>query len=197
MALPVNPGAPARNDALLAEGDGCYHCGEQLPADPARFELDGIEREFCCDGCAAAAQWIRDAHLGDYYRLRSDHASRVGTAPVDLAVWDRDELLAEHAHASTVPRVTRSPTACLRRRAWLIDLVLARETACWKQGPCGHLPHPPSWDPARPTCPHLCNAWSRWLRPIWPVAKPASASTAATQPRPDPDWRGRLGAMRR
>ena len=80
MAVAVNPGAPMRNDALLADSDGCYHCGERLPADPARFELDGTLREFCCDGCAAAAQWIRDAHLGDYYRLRSDHASRVGTA---------------------------------------------------------------------------------------------------------------------
>ena len=72
----MNPGAPTRNDALLADGDGCYHCGEPLPVEPARFELDGTAREFCCDGCAAAAQWIRDAHLGDYYRLRSDHASR-------------------------------------------------------------------------------------------------------------------------
>ena len=38
---------------------------------PARLRMDGDERAFCCDGCAAAAQWLRDAKLDDYYRLRS------------------------------------------------------------------------------------------------------------------------------
>src|SRR6476646_5959277 len=57
----------------------CYHCGEALPPAPAHYDIDGARQAFCCDGCAAAAQWIREADLGDYYRLRSEAASRVGT----------------------------------------------------------------------------------------------------------------------
>ena len=47
---------------------GCFHCGEPLPSMPALARIDGEQRAFCCDGCAAAADWIRDAHLDDYYR---------------------------------------------------------------------------------------------------------------------------------
>src|SRR3546814_16210514 len=54
---------------------------------------------FCCEGCAGAAQWIRDADLGDYYQLRSAPAGQVGVEPMDFSAWDRDDLLHEHVHA--------------------------------------------------------------------------------------------------
>ena len=159
MTVAVTPRASARNDALLVDSDGCYHCGEPLPAgsarfEPARLELDGTSREFCCDGCAAAAQWIRDAHLGDYYRLRSDHASRVGTTPVDLAVWDRDELLVEHARDIDGGREITLLTDGMRCAAcaWLIDRVLAREPGVLEAGAnavTGRVRL--AWDPARTT----------------------------------------------
>ena len=76
----------------------CYHCGEPLPDFPVRLHWDGAERAFCCQGCAAAAEWIRHSDLGDYYQLRSAAAMRVGTEPQDLSIWDRDELLDEHSH---------------------------------------------------------------------------------------------------
>ena len=117
----------------VAAGD-CFHCGEALPPHPARAELDGASRAFCCDGCAAAALWIRDADLGDYYRLRAEPGSRIDADAPDLAVWDREDLLAGHAHAIALPDGTpgREITvltdgmrcaAC----AWLIDRALARE----------------------------------------------------------------------
>ncbi|MFC7302114.1 heavy metal translocating P-type ATPase [Cognatiluteimonas weifangensis] len=121
---PATPGAPA----------GCYHCGEALPADPARVTLDGAPRAFCCSGCATAAQWIRDARLDDYYRLRNRPATRVGTEPIDLALWDREELLAGHARelapvdgvAGREITVLSDGMRCAAC-AWLIDRVLARE----------------------------------------------------------------------
>ncbi|MGY1426466.1 heavy metal translocating P-type ATPase [Lysobacter sp. A289] len=136
MAVALTPGVPARNEALLADTDGCYHCGEVLPAGPARVELDGATRRFCCDGCAAAAQWIREADLGDYYRLRSEHAGRVGVEPVDLSVWDRDELLSEHAHDIDGGREITLLTDGMRCAAcaWLIDRVLAREPGVLEAG---------------------------------------------------------------
>ena len=129
MASAIASGAGAHDDRMPVVADGCYHCGEDLPARPARVELDGAGRAFCCDGCAAAAQWIREANLGDYYRLRSEHAGRVGEDPVDLAVWDRDELLSEHARDIDGGREITLLTDGMRCAAcaWLIDRALARE----------------------------------------------------------------------
>jgi Cu2+-exporting ATPase len=107
---------PARN---------CFHCGEPLP--------DALDGDFCCNGCATAAQWIREAKLDDYYRLRSQPASRVGTELPDLAIWDREELLAGHARDIEIDDVPGREITVLTDGmhcaacAWLIDRALARE----------------------------------------------------------------------
>jgi Cu2+-exporting ATPase len=115
--------------AGVIAADGCFHCGEPLPPSTTHLLVDGATRAFCCDGCAAAAQWIRDANLDDYYRLRSATGSRVAPERDDLALWDREDVLAEHAHAVAGGReVTLLAdgmhcAAC----AWLIDRALAHE----------------------------------------------------------------------
>ncbi|RYZ72674.1 MAG: cadmium-translocating P-type ATPase [Lysobacteraceae bacterium] len=152
MAVALNPGVPARDDPRLAAGEGCYHCGDTLPALPAQRVIDATTRRFCCDGCAAAAQWIGQAELDDYYRLRSEHASRVGTEPVDLSVWDRDEVLSEHAHPVEGGLEITLLTDGMRCAAcaWLIDRVLAREPGVIEAGAnavTGRIRL--SWDPAR------------------------------------------------
>ncbi|RZA33087.1 MAG: cadmium-translocating P-type ATPase [Lysobacteraceae bacterium] len=152
MAVALNPGVPARDDPRLEAGAGCYHCGDALPAQPAQRVIDAATRRFCCDGCAAAAQWIGQADLDDYYRLRSAHASRVGTDSVDLSVWDRDEVLAEHAHPVEGGREITLLTDGMRCAAcaWLIDRVLGREPGVIEAGAnaiTGRIRL--SWDPAR------------------------------------------------
>ena len=129
----------------------CYHCGEQT-ADATSVVLDGASQTFCCAGCAAAAQWIRDADLGDYYRLRSADATRIGTDAVDLSVWDREELLAGHAREVEGGREITLLTDGMRCAAcaWLIDRALAREPGVLETSANAvtgriHL----SWDPAR------------------------------------------------
>ena len=106
----------------------CYHCGE--PTDDAiSVVFDHASQTFCCAGCAAAAQWIHAADLGDYYRLRTADAARVGTDAVDLSVWDREELLAGHARDVEGGREITLLTDGMRCAAcaWLIDRTLARE----------------------------------------------------------------------
>jgi Cu2+-exporting ATPase len=112
-----------------ATASACFHCGETLPVAPARLRVDGTERMFCCDGCAAAAQWIRDAHLDDYYRLRSEPAARVAADDADLALWDREEVIAEHARTVPGGRELTLLTDGMRCAAcaWLIDRAIARE----------------------------------------------------------------------
>ena len=87
--------AAAVRDAQDVEG-GCFHCSEALPAVPATARIDGAPRRFCCDGCAAAAQWIRDAHLVDYYRLRSEPGGRIADLDAQLAAFDRDDIQSGH-----------------------------------------------------------------------------------------------------
>ena len=140
------------DDPRIVSSDGCHHCGEVLPASPARVEFEGELLAFCCEGCAAAAQWIGDADLGDYYRLRSERAARVGTDPVDLAVWDRDELLAEHAHDIEGGREITLLTDGMRCAAcaWLIDRALARQPGVVEASAnaiTGRIRL--AWDPAR------------------------------------------------
>ncbi|QNN47282.1 cadmium-translocating P-type ATPase [Thermomonas brevis] len=112
-----------------AVAGACHHCGEPLPQPPVRADVDGAARAFCCEGCAAAARWILDAHLDDYYRLRSAPAGRVDADAPALAAWDREELLAGHARDVEGGREITVLTDGMRCAAcaWLIDRALARE----------------------------------------------------------------------
>jgi P-type Cu2+ transporter len=107
----------------------CFHCGQSLPTPAPLLQLDGQQRAFCCTGCAAAASWIRDAHLDAYYRLRSDPGGRAIAATTDLAAWDHEDVLAVHARDIAGGREIALLTDGMRCAAcaWLIDRALARE----------------------------------------------------------------------
>ncbi|GAB2661156.1 heavy metal translocating P-type ATPase [Arenimonas aestuarii] len=108
---------------------GCFHCGEPLPAAPVRVSLEGAERDVCCAGCGAAARWIRDAGLGDYYRLRDATGSRVDLAPADYSAWDRADV--QSGHVIDTPEGREITVVCEGMHcaacAWLIDHALRRE----------------------------------------------------------------------
>ncbi len=130
----------------------CYHCGEPLPHSPVPLLVEGALQSFCCQGCASAADWIRHADLGDYYQLRSASAARVGIEPMDLSIWDRDELLQEHSHGIEGGREIILLTDGMRCAAcaWLIDRALAREAGVIDSNAnavTGRIRI--SWDPAR------------------------------------------------
>ncbi|MFD1043381.1 heavy metal translocating P-type ATPase [Pseudoxanthomonas kaohsiungensis] len=135
----------------LATG-GCRHCGEPLPAQPCLQEFEGRTHAFCCHGCAAAAEWIADADLSGYYRLRDAGGGRVGDDLPDLSVWDRDDVQAQHSRAVAGGRQITLLTDGMRCAAcaWLIDRAMAREPGvvdCTANAVTGriHL----TWDPAR------------------------------------------------
>jgi len=107
----------------------CFHCGEVLPATPPLVDIDGQARAVCCHGCGAAAQWIRAAGLGDYYRLRAADGARVDPDAGDFLTWDRADVQAGHViHSAAGNEITvvvegMRCAAC----AWLIDRALLRE----------------------------------------------------------------------
>lgn len=133
MRAATAPGPAQRMDAHVDAAsqirDTCFHCGETLLGAPIRVRVEGGEHGFCCAGCAAAAQWIEDAQLDDYYRLRSAPAARVDADSADLASWDREDMLSGHvrelAHGRELTLLTDGMrcAAC----AWLIDRALTRE----------------------------------------------------------------------
>ena len=138
--------------ATLPAASGCFHCGEALPAAPASLQLDGQLRRFCCNGCAAAAQWIRDADLDDYYRLREQPGRRIDVDAAALAHWDREDVLAGHARAIDGGRELVVVTDGMRCAAcaWLIDRALAREEGVLEiaaNAVTGRIRI--AWDPAR------------------------------------------------
>ena len=70
----------------------CHHCHEPLPeGEPILARIGGETRAFCCIGCRAAAEWIEQLGLGDYYRLRSVPARKADDAG-DAGPWSRPEL---------------------------------------------------------------------------------------------------------
>ena len=129
----MNAGTVAAT-AAVREGsgsaEGCFHCGEALPPEPARAAVDGGQRLFCCDGCAAAAQWIRDANLVDYYRLRTEPGGRAAVdLEAQLAAFDRDDVQSGHVREVEGGREITVLTDGMRCAAcaWLVDRALARE----------------------------------------------------------------------
>jgi Cu2+-exporting ATPase len=101
-----------------------------------RLDLDGSEQGFCCHGCAAAAQWIRQSDLGDYYRLRNAVPASVGVDAPDLGGWDREDLLSEHASPVEGGLEITLLTDGMRCAAcaWLIDRALQREPGVFDVG---------------------------------------------------------------
>ncbi|HNT39549.1 MAG TPA: heavy metal translocating P-type ATPase [Rubrivivax sp.] len=74
---------------------GCWHCGDVLPADAPRARVAGVEHAVCCHGCKAAAEWIDQLGLADYYRLRGGPAAPVPDAQAaarSASAWGRPEL---------------------------------------------------------------------------------------------------------
>ncbi|MGY0652777.1 heavy metal translocating P-type ATPase [Luteimonas sp. A537] len=144
--------AGAVRDAQGA-GEGCFHCSQDLPADPARARIDGQSRQFCCDGCAAAAQWIRDANLVDYYRLRTEPGGRAATdLEAQLAAFDRDDVQAGHVRDVDGGREITVLTDGMRCAAcaWLVDRAVAREPGVFEvvaNAVTGRIRI--AWDPAR------------------------------------------------
>jgi P-type Cu2+ transporter len=56
---------------------GCWHCGEPLGNGATVIaDVAGQPRKMCCHGCRAAAEWIGQLGLADYYQLRTAAAPK-------------------------------------------------------------------------------------------------------------------------
>ena len=70
----------------------CWHCSEPLPRlRTIHARVAGQSRTVCCEGCRAAAEWIDQLGLADYYRLRTAPA-QTPRAVRALDAWRRPEI---------------------------------------------------------------------------------------------------------
>ena len=67
----------------------CRHCGEDVPA-----ELTGSP--WCCAGCEAAATFVAELGLEDFYRLRTVPAARPHADATPAHDFDSPALRAAH-----------------------------------------------------------------------------------------------------
>ena len=120
----IAPMRAAESGVALAEGSVCAHCGEPVTS-LVRAAVDGVERAYCCHGCAGAAAWIASAGFGDYYRWRSAPGPRVDAAD-DYGDWDRDDILHAHAEPAEGGRAIRLALGGMHCAAcaWLVDKAL-------------------------------------------------------------------------
>jgi P-type Cu2+ transporter len=109
----------------------CFHCGDAVPSGARALSvtIDDAARPVCCIGCRAAAELIRDAGLGDYYRFRTATAPRPTLDADDVwSTYDRPEvhgpLLAVDGDTASVNLLLEGVrcAAC----SWLVDQRLAR-----------------------------------------------------------------------
>ena len=88
-------------------GGACYHCGEVVSTHALiRATLDGSERRFCCNGCRAAAEWLHQGGLAEFYNLRSAPSGRV-EAEHDFSDWDSAGFRRLYVHSSMMIWRTR------------------------------------------------------------------------------------------
>ncbi|SEB02355.1 heavy metal translocating P-type ATPase [Alkalimonas amylolytica] len=78
----------------------CFHCHEPiLTGQQFVLEFEQQQRTFCCLGCQAVADTIIQQGLGDYYRFRTEPATKADAMPADLATelasFDSPDVLAD------------------------------------------------------------------------------------------------------
>ena len=109
-------------------GVRCAHCGEPVPEGGLVALIANVSCPVCCHGCAAAAQWIHECGLDDYYRLRDECPPRPEAAAPDFQAWSHPEIATQHVVAVegglelTVLTDGMRCAAC----AWLVDQSLRR-----------------------------------------------------------------------
>ncbi len=55
--------------------NACFHCGDLIPKNLSiTSTIDGTDAHFCCYGCQAIADFIREEDLSNYYQRRQSNA---------------------------------------------------------------------------------------------------------------------------
>ena len=114
----------------------CFHCDETIPSGiHLSLTFDSQQRCFCCAGCHAVADTIIQSGLADYYRFRTQPASRSEQLPAAIAAelksFDAPDVLSDIStqhNDLTVIELSISGISCAAC-AWLIEKQLTQLAA--------------------------------------------------------------------
>ena len=84
----------------MTEQQRCFHCHEPvLTGQTFTLQFEQQQRTFCCAGCHAVADTIIQQGLADYYRYRTEPATKAEAMPAELsaelASFDSPDVLAD------------------------------------------------------------------------------------------------------
>jgi Cu2+-exporting ATPase len=106
----------------------CYHCGLPLiPGIDYKTIILGETRDMCCPGCKAVAEAIVSSGLADYYKYRTEKASKgdadLSQTMINLKAYDQQEIQQEFVveqDAEQVIQLTIEGISCAAC-GWLIE----------------------------------------------------------------------------
>ena len=109
----------------------CYHCGQAIaPGERVTHVIKGVERDFCCQGCAGVCEVIHEAGLESFYQRtpEGELLSPPPPPPRELDFIDHDEVQSQFTdklgdvREITLLSETIHCAACI----WLIEHRLAQ-----------------------------------------------------------------------
>ncbi|KUJ73856.1 ATPase P [Thiomicrospira sp. XS5] len=109
----------------------CYHCGQGIEQGALVLKsIKGVEREFCCHGCAGVCDAIYEAGLDSFYR-RTPEGELLSPPPPpnkDAEFFDYDEVQSQFVSDLTQQREITLISEAIHCAAciWLIEHTLAK-----------------------------------------------------------------------
>ncbi|MDX1795808.1 MAG: heavy metal translocating P-type ATPase metal-binding domain-containing protein, partial [Hydrogenovibrio sp.] len=109
----------------------CYHCGQQIEAGELVLQpIKGMERQFCCHGCAGVCDAIHEAGMESFYKrtIEGELLSPPPPPSKDATFFDYDEVQAQYvsdlSHKREITLISEAIhcAACI----WLIEHTLAK-----------------------------------------------------------------------
>lgn len=126
--------APAQSHMQAHDEVSCYHCGLDVPKySNYRLKVNGKQEPMCCLGCLAAADFIQQNGMGDFYQYRGQQLpeSAVSGQYSDSSSWnyyDQPDVQAQYQKeqdGEACARIYVQGMYC-SSCSWLIDRSLSR-----------------------------------------------------------------------
>lgn len=78
--------------------ESCFHCDSTATSSVRAVAGDGVERSFCCTGCASATGLILAQGLERYYAFRTASGQAPRYEQRNWLIYDRDQALRKYTH---------------------------------------------------------------------------------------------------
>lgn len=109
----------------------CFHCGQQIEKGELVLQpIKGVERSFCCHGCAGVCDAIYEAGMESFYKrtIEGDLLSPPPPPSKDASFFDYDEVQAQYVSELSSKREITLISEAIHCAAciWLIEHALAK-----------------------------------------------------------------------